>query len=285
MKKMCLVFAAATIFAGICMHAEESKNLVANGNAASGSDNWQCGNADATHSLQIVGGGPDGANCFEVTGHTWVSSTENIPVDPNCEYRLTGWFRSGNDMANQVCVGLLLFDESFHPIVSTSVDVLEKSETVLTAEAQIGERVIKLKDASAWEALFENKQLTIAFEVDDSGEYRDLPNQYCYKINDLLKKDGLWEATLAKPIPANFSAGTKVRAHVTSEHYVYAFEMKQCIGDWTEYSGMIKPMIKFGPSTKAFWPGTKYARVLILANWGQNHGEILQFGNISLEKQ
>jgi hypothetical protein len=43
-------------------------------------------------------------------------------------------------------------------------------------------------------------------------------------------------------------------------------------------------MVKSGAPRKAFWPGTKYVRILILANWGQKNDEILQFGNISMEK-
>jgi hypothetical protein len=100
----------------------------------------------------------------------------------------------------------------------------------------------------------------------------------------LEKKDGLWEATLAKPILDGFSTETKVRAHVTSAFYVYAFEMKNELPDWTEYSGVIEPMVKSGAPKNAFWPGTKYVQILILANWGQKGGEKLQFGNISLEK-
>ena len=140
MKYAILILAGATILAATGVRAEESKNLVANGNAAAGSDNWQGSHADTVAPLEVVAGGPDGANCFEVTGHTWVFSTEHIPVNANSQYRLAGWFKSGNDMANQVCVGLLLFDENHRPIDATSVSVLEKSETVLTADAESGRK-------------------------------------------------------------------------------------------------------------------------------------------------
>ncbi|MFA6175893.1 MAG: hypothetical protein WC765_04875 [Phycisphaerae bacterium] len=284
MKYVILILAGAAVFAGICIHAEESKNLVVNGNAAAGSDNWQGCHAYTVVPLEIVTGGPDGANCFEVTDHSWVNSIEHIPVDPSSQYRLTGWFKSANDMVNNVCVGLLLFDESNRPIDATSVNVLEKSETILTADAENGETVIKVKDASAWEPLFQNKLLTIAFDADDSGGYKDLPNSKCHTVKNLEKKDGVWEATLAKPILDSFSAKTKVRAHVTSPFCMLAFEMKNHLPDWTEYSGVIEPMVKSGAPRNAFWPGTKYVRILLLANWGQNNGEKLQFGNISLEK-
>jgi len=284
MKRLSLLLAGATIFAGICVHAEESKNLVVNGNAADGSDYWRCSHDDTSIPIEVIAGGPDGANCFEVTGHAWVFNTEHIPVDSNSEYRLTGWFKSGNDKANQVKLGLLLFDENKRSIDSTSVYVLEGSETVLAAEAQNGGTIIKVKDASTWEPLFQKKQLTVAFDADDSGEYTDLPNRNCYAVTGLEEKNGAWEVTLAKPISADFVAGTKVRAHRTSIHYTYAFEMKDHLAEWTEGSGVINPMVKSGAPQNAFWPGTKYVQILILANWQQKSGEVLQFGKISLEK-
>ena len=277
MKRISLILASAAALAGISVHADETQNLVANGNAADGLTNW-------SGIQKTVEGGPDGANCFEVTGPTWIFSREHIAVDPNSEYQLAGWFKSGNDMPNEVYLGVLPFDENQLPIDALSVNVLENSETALTAQAAFGETLIKVNEASAWEPLLDNKQLVIAFDTDDSGEYRDLPNRKTYVVKSLEKKDGAWEVTLAKPLADEFSAGTKVRAHVKSEHFVYAFQIKKHFAEWTEYTGTIKPMGKSGAPRNAFWPGTKYVRILLLANWGQNHGETLQFGNISLKK-
>ncbi|MFA6567160.1 MAG: hypothetical protein WCS96_03035, partial [Victivallales bacterium] len=218
------------------------------------------------------------------TNSNFVSSKELIPVDTKGEYLFTGWFKSGNSKENQIYAGLLMLDENKRPINSTSVTALAESGTALAAEAKKGETVVKVKDASKWEKLFQNKVLTIAFDTDDSGEYKDLPNYKCYAVSNLEKKNDVWEVTLAKPLPSDFPAETKVRAHQSSGHYMYVFSLKKNLADWTKYSGTVKPMVKSGSPGSAFWPGTKYVQVLILANWGQKDGETLLFSNISLEK-
>ncbi len=276
MKNSSIFLAGTAIVASIFANAEESKNLVVNGNAVDGLNNWK-------NIQRVVDGGPDGAKCFEVTGSKLVSSQEFIPVDANCEYQLTGWFKSGNDKKNQVFMGLLLLNENKCPIDSISVNVLAQSETV-TGGAKKGETVIIVKDASTWQPLFQKKQLTIVFDADDSGEYMDLPNYKYYTVNKLEKKDGIWEATIARPLASCFAAETKVRAHFTSGFYMYVFTMKDNFAGWTKCGGTINPIVKSGAPKSTFWPGTKYVQILILANWGQKDGETLQFGNISLEK-
>jgi hypothetical protein len=260
----------------IFANAEEPKNLVINGNASEGLNNW-------INVQSITDGGPDGSKCFEVTGQAFVSSQEFIPVDPNSEYQLTGWFRSGNGQANNIYGGLLLFDENQRPIDSTSVNVLPKSETGVL-EARRGEKVIKVQDASTWQPLLETKHLSVAFDADDSGEYKDLPNYKCYRVDNLKEKGGFWEVALTKPLASDFTEGSKVRAHVSSASYMYAYIKQSLLSEWTEFGSVIKPIVKFGAPNRTFWPGTKYAKILIFANWEQTDGEILQFDNISLEK-
>ena len=277
MKKISIFIAGTAIFASILINAEDSKNLVVNGNAADGLKNWN-------DIQKVVDGGPDCTKCFEVSGSKFVSSQELIPVEPNSEYQLNVSFKSGNDKANMVFAGLLLLDKNKRPIDPTSVNALVKSETVLAVEAKKGETVIKIQDASTWEPLFQKKRLTVAFDTDDSGEYKDLPNYKYFTVSNLEKKDGIWEATIARPLAADFAVATKVRAHFTSGHYMYVFSTKEKFADWTKYSGIIKPTVKFGAPKSTFWPGTKYVQIMILANWNQKDGETLQIGNISLEK-
>lgn len=277
MKKLTLFLAGAVAVASIFANAEESKNLVANGNASDGLNNW-------VNIEKVVDGGPAGAKCFSVTGSKMVSSKEFIPVDAKSEYQFTGWLKSGDNKENQVYAGLLMFDENKRQISAALVTPLPKSETVLAAEAKKGETVVKVKDASTWEPLLREKQLTIAFDADDSGEYKDLPNFKCYNVTQLEKKDGFWTLTLSTPLATDFGMETKVRAHYTCGHYMYVFNMKKNLADWTKYSGTIKPVVKTGSPGSTFWLGTKYVQVLILANWGQKNEETLQIGNIVLEK-
>jgi len=276
MKSISLFFTGAVIVAGIFAYADESQNLLNNGNAADGLNNWK-------NVPKVAADGPNGAKCFEVTNSREISSLEFIPVDTNSEYRLSGWFKSGNNKENVVYLGLLQFDANKKLITSTSVNALDQSETVLAVEAKAGDTVIKINDASKWEQLLKAKRLVIVFGADDSGEYKDLPNyRYC-SVSNLEKKGDIWEATLRKPLAESFTANTKVRAHWASDHYLYVFGGKKNFADWTKCGNVVKPESKFGAENN-FWHGTKYVQVLLLANDGQNNGETLQFGNIILEK-
>lgn len=277
MKSISLFLAGIATAAGVFAYAEESPNLIVNGNAADGLNNWK-------NVQKIADGGPDGAKCFEVTGSTQINSMALIPVDAQSEYKLTGWFKSGSGKENQIYAGLLLFDGNKNVINSTSVNAADQTDAVLASEAKKGDTVVKIKDASKWGRLFKDKRLVIAFDADNSGEYKDLPNYKFRVVTNLVNKDGVWEATLEIPLYENYAADTKVRAHWLSGHYMYAFSMKKNLADWTKYSGAIKPATKFGADGNTFWPGTKYVQVLILANWGQGKDEVLRFSNISLEK-
>ncbi|MHB9138484.1 MAG: hypothetical protein ACYC4Q_03680 [Victivallaceae bacterium] len=277
MKKLSLFLAGAMTVAGIFANAEETKNLIVNGNAADGTKNWQ-------GVQKVADGGPDGAKCFEVSGSKLVTSQEPVPADTSGEYLLTGYLKSGNDKANQVYIGLRMLDKNKRFIDPTSVSPLAKSETELAADVKKGDTVIKVKDASTWETLSKAKRLTVAFDADDSGEYKDLPNYNYYNVKNLENKDGVWEATLVRPATADFPAGTKLRAHFACGHYMYVYAAKKNMADWTKITGSIKPVVKTDSPGGAFWPGTKYVQVLILANWGQKDGEVLQFSNVSLEK-
>ncbi len=277
MKKSSLLLAATVIVTNIFANAEKSENLVINGNAANGLNNWE-------NIQQVVDGGQGGAKCFEITGSTQINSLALIPVDAQSEYKLTGWFKSGNDKPNNLYFGLLLFDKSKRPIISSSVNALAKSETVVVENVKEGETIVKIQDASTWQLLFQKKRLMIAFDVDASGAYSDLPNYRLYNVTHLEEKDGIWQATIAKPLVADYSAGSKVRAHEASSSYMYAYIKKRIFTDWTECGSTIKSMVKSGMPTSTFWPGTKYVKILILANCEQKDGETLQFGSIRLEK-
>lgn len=280
-----LSLAVLTVFAGgnqsdkkKGVPGADSKNLVVNGDASQGIANWK--NVETI----LKKGGPDKARYFEVENSASVGSLAFILVDATSQYQLSAMIKSGNEKINNVYVGLYQFDENKRMIASTAVSPVEQTETTLEANVAKGETVVKVKNASSWEPVFWEKRLTIAFDVDDSGEYKDLPNSKFYTVEKLVKKDGYWEVTLAKPLASNFKSGIKVRAHLLSGQYMYVFNAKKNFPEWTKVEGIIEPVVKSGAQRSTFWPGTKYVQVIILANLGQKDGEVLQFTNVNLEK-
>jgi hypothetical protein len=223
----------------------------------------------------------DGGKVLEATNHKFIQS-KMFPINPQNSYVLSAMFKSGNDKNNTVYLGMKFFDAKKRSIKSISVNPVNKSETELTADVNKGAKVIFLKDASKLIKYAKLKRLQIGFDSD-----KGLPNRKLSPIvTSLGKKDGVWEATLQKPLPFAATKGTKVQGHIASSSYMYvAISKKKNLKEWINFSGAIRPEIKTGALGKAIWPGTKYGCVIILANWGQKDGEVLQMKDISLTAQ
>jgi len=277
MKKHLSLFSLLTVILSITVSGESAANLVENGNAGNGLENW-------TGPLQVVANGPENASCFSVAGSKMILTRNFIEIDPSKSYRLSGAFKSAGSGANVVMVGLRLYNADKKEISATSVSAIPDSGTTLIAGAGAGATQLKVRDAASWENAFQNRRLVIALSVDAGGEYRDLPNFQTRRVVDLRKSDDGWEVSLEKPLDVSYPEGTAVRAHLMSGHFLYAFNFNKQLAGWTNYQGVIKPVLKSGAIGSSFWPGTKYAKVIILANWGQSERETLLFGNISLEE-
>jgi len=227
--------------------------------------------------LKIV----DDGKVLEATNHTFVES-KMFPINPKKSYVLSGMFKSGNDKGNTVYFGMSCYDANKQRIAAVSVNPVKKSETELTADVNKGEKVIFLKDASKLVNFVKKKRLQIGFDSD-----KGLPNRKLSSIVTALeKKDGAWEATLQKTLPFAATKGTKVQGHISYSTYTYVVvSKKKNLKEWTKFSGTIRPETKTGVQAKAIWPGTKYGCVIILANWGQKDGEVLQIKDINLTAQ
>ena len=222
---------------------------------------------------------------FVVEGAKLIKSTQLIEIDPTATYKLSGSFKSGNAKPNQIYFGLTLHDKNKSGINSTSVTPLADSETILVAPANNGDQTISFKSIKNWQSALEDNRLLIAFDIDDSGAYSDLPN---YKTSSLVTKltakNGHWEATLKKPLTFSYPTNTKIRAQLACGHLMYALILRKQLPKWTSFSNIIAPAQKSGSQAATMWHGTKFVKILLLANWGQKNGEVLLFKNIKLEK-
>ncbi|MCF6174293.1 MAG: hypothetical protein L3J71_00855 [Victivallaceae bacterium] len=261
----------------LCGSVFAGENLLTNSSAADGVKNWQGG-------VKIADGGKDQA-CFLVDGSKKIVSKQLIEIDPTATYKLTGSFKSGSDKPNQIYFGLALYDKNKHFINATSVTPVADSATVLVAPANKGDKIIKVKSVKNWESVLKKKRLLIAFDIDDSGAYSDLPNhKFSNSVTKLEEKNGTWEATLKTPLNFSFPANTKVRAQLKCGHLMYAVTLKKHLDKWTALSNTIAPAKKSGSQSATMWHGTSFVKILLLANWGQKDGEVLLIKDIKLEK-
>ncbi|MEK6933634.1 MAG: LamG domain-containing protein [Nanoarchaeota archaeon] len=274
-----------------------SGELVKDGGAESGvvTFNWNGwkGTAPSVH---------DGSDSFYSEGISssstvTVLSKEFIPVDVSSSttYTLAGWFKSyGTGGRSNFYFGLAPYDASKTAISPQEVDVILGTETTLYEAVKPGDTTIKIvKDANGnwrnWKVYVSGGVTydyhVIAFNIDDSGNYNDLPNRdYHRGINKVEDKGTYLELSLSYSIPTgkSYSSGTKVREQAYGGTYIYTAASPSTVDDWTKFSGTIQGEKLYGTAKNQWRRGTKYAKIIILPNYLQSIDYKMYADDISL---
>ncbi len=227
----------------------------------------------------------NGTTCLKAIGISTLKSKKVFLFDPQKIYTISAEAKSIGDNTSTVLLGFQCFDSRNQHIKANFVKCLPKTETMLAAPCKPKDKIIMINDGAKWN---HNKWLSsyIAFEVDDSGKYADLPNKNLSpKIIQITKKEGVWNIHLEAPCRKNYPAGTKVREHENGNAYTYSAAGKKLPSQWTIIKGTAKGFFKGGSfSAKSFRPGTKYIRVIALLNLGDNKRQTsVAIKNIKLE--
>jgi Carbohydrate binding domain len=281
-----VLFAALPLLVGLAWAADAAKgpepgapaaNLVKNGDAETGNfENW-------TGWKELMSEGVHGGkHCFRQKGYTVIKSSEPIPVDPEKTYILSGWLKSAGEEDSKVYFGFVALDKDKKTIATQFVNAQAKTETTLAADCKKEDTVVKITDGTNWKV---DVHRYIAFEVDDSGKYADLPNKNLSKRGTTVveQKGDLWEVTMAAPIGKAYPAGTKIRQHRSGAGYMYtACSGKSVPQEWTRYTGKVSGVAASGYPANKWWPGTKYTKVLFLANYGMKKKGVLLADDISV---
>src|SRR3989339_458330 len=114
-----------------------------------------------------------GSYSFVDAGGGTIYSKELIPVDKNYLYHLEGMFKSDGIDQSRLYYGFLPYDENLKFIPPQSVDAILNTETTLYEEVHSTDTSIKLTSCNNWIILW---YAVVAFDIDDSGNYNDLPN-------------------------------------------------------------------------------------------------------------
>ena len=258
-------FAVAMFSIPCLLHAQGSgENLLKNGDAEAGDiSGW-------TSFVETSTTAHEGANSFVLAGAKDSSGTaqskEFIPVDPSSGYTVSGYFMSPEGTGS-VHLGLACFDAQKRLITSERITPVPQTETELVEDVKPGDKVVKIKNGSAWEfdAALTPKYGVVAFNVDDSGAYSDLPNPNLspWGITTIRQTGGQWEVELVKPLKEGYSAGTKVRQHKVHGANFWV-SVKKVGKDWVKISGDISGVSTVGQEKGMFWPGTSFVRVTVL---------------------
>ena len=195
---------------------------------------------------------------------------EYIEVNASKSYNLKGKFKSNSANQNKIYFGFIPYDANFNQITSGNVNAFAGTKTNLYSAVLATDKIMKVADGSKWRT---NPYGIVAFNVDNSGAYSDLPNfdiSSKYGIKRVENKGAYWEIEFNNAIGKSYPAGASVREHALGSSYVYTgASLKPVPNDWTEFSGTINGESVYGVPVNKFWKGTKYVRVLIIPHAGQ----------------
>ncbi len=256
---------------------QKPAGLVKNGDAENGTlENWK------GFDKAVAEGVHAGKFCFERKGDAIVQSVEMVPINPDKIYTLTGWFRSAGKEPSTVYFGYTPFDAQKQWIEPQFVNPIAGTETTLFADTKRSDTTVKIADGGKWQV---TPWAYIAFDVDASGNYVDLPNRRLSNMGVLKveNKGQYWEVQLKEACGQEYAAGTKIRLHMAGAVHIYNVLSGNGVNtNWASASATIKGVVKSGIPMDHFWPGTKYVQILILANYAQKDTADLLVDDIAL---
>ena len=264
-----LSFAVAMATTTCLLQAEDSVvNLLKNGGAETGDvSSW-----DAFQSVSSAA--KEGKHAFVLGPKKQAISDDFIELDPEAQYELSCFAMSQQGGAKWT-IGFDCYDAEQKRILSEDVTIIEGTETALTEEAVKGSKVLKIANGQSWafEPGSSPKWGVVAFNVDDSGAFSDLPNRERsdWGITAIRQVGGQWEVELKNPLRTDYPAGTKVRQHKTAGTCMWIGELVAPT-EWTQTKGRRSGLSMFRDNSKKFWPGTRFVKIFIL---NQSDSDIL----------
>jgi hypothetical protein len=206
-------------------------------------------------------------NILEVKGMTTAYSKKVFDFDPAKTYSVSADFRQISGKAPAVIFfGFQPLDKKNRQILTPHTQIIAKTDTVLTATAEKGTKVIEVKDASKW--LKGSTRLAIYTDP----ELKDLPNySIIYTTVSAMEKSGEnWKVSLSHPLPLTLKSGTAVRQHRAGGAMYPAAPAVRISRQWKTFSGKASGKLN-GPgySGTKFPVGTVKVQMLLFVNYGQ----------------
>ena len=251
---------------------------------------------------------------MEYDSYVNVPNTNFTYINPEKNYKISWMFRSVWEYNSRLYYWFAEYDKDFIRIENNHVNVVPWTETVLTQDVNSWDKTITFENigwnmCSKWEnhPNFLSHSV-VAFDIDDSGDYNDLPNRnvnpYNWGYTNYEKRQwksmrsmiNNWETctvTFWWHMVHDYESGTKIRMHISWWAFNYrAASFSSVPYDWYEYEGTVKWVSKYWDWTSQFRRGTVFIKPVMLANyrydWSspdayQNSGMILQFDNLELD--
>ncbi len=260
---------------------------------------------------------PSSASLYKTTEdkYTWTTSLKSIAnwsfmsnnftyIEPWKKYRLEWYFKSVWTVNSMLYYGFAEFDKDFNIIYYHHVGNKIWTETTLSSDVNANDTSVNFycDDAiyNAWKApgnLFYHS--VIAFNVDDSGSYNDLPNRNLSNhiststypsVSDLITK--LWNICTFTFHPSTWNkvwltypAWTKIREHSYWWRYNYKASSWDIVPNtWTKYSWDVSWISLYWADQNYFRRWTKFVKILLLTNYAQWSTSSILMDDLKLTK-
>jgi hypothetical protein len=214
----------------------------------------------------------------------WIllNSQKYFKVKPEKVYYLTGYFKGNKNI--KLFFGYRPLNKHKQTLWSGFLNPASKV-TELLAPCDKNSKVLKVKNASNWKT---GKNYLIVFEADPSGGFKDLPN---YSVTDpgierIENKGSYYLVHLSKSCYRykKFAAGTKIRLHLATSSAIYNnCSNTELTEKWQRFQSKISGIALKSTPLDKWWPGTKFAQVLILFH-SEGNDEVF-FKNIQVTEE
>lgn len=218
-----------------------------------------------------------GTDCLSIDGkELYIFSTQSFPVKADGKYVLSGTFRRirGNSSPSPLFFGLALYDNHGKWMNGLQSCPMENTRTTLSTPVKKGDRIIRVRDASAWV----KRASVMAFDA--KPDFSDLPNRSTSPtITHIEKKGEEWEVSLRHPINREYAAGTAVRQQ-SGPPYLYVRTGYPLTEEWKT---LVSPVIQgIGTRRGQFWQGTATVKIVIFSTIGKPAG--IEMKNIEFKE-
>ena len=231
--------------------------------------------ADLTRSNRIVKEG----DAFLVKGSVIFYSVKSFTLDPAKKYQVSGEFCQKAGKTAMVYLGFVPFDGKNRQILANMVSIVKDTQTEVAEGAKKGDKIIKVKDASKWNA--KTPFGYIAFGAKE--DFSDLPNsdRLATAKPHVRQQGEVWEILLKKPLTKDIAAGTPVRQHQDGSAFIYTGGIKKMTDQWITMKGAISGISPFGLTWNKMWKGTEKVKLLLRIADGDAASEV-SFRNIKV---
>ena len=199
-----------------------------------------------------------------------VTASRMFEVDPDRSWLLEGEFRAASPTV--LSFGLEFFDADRKMIHAFMFTEIPGTKTELAAPAKKGDMLIKVRDASHWDPIY-----NLAVPRIDPAEHGISRGGLALAVNKVRKRRGGFEIELMRGVPCDLAAGTAISQHCGMPPFNAAWRQPIPGGRWLRFRRLIRAGEGFSRECENFWRGTRYARFFVMAPKG---GAEIRFRNL-----